>query len=59
MAQSKQELAERNAKIRAEKLRENLARRKQQTREKTIASRIETGDDAIENTPNTVKNPVG
>jgi hypothetical protein len=34
MTQSKQEVAARNAKIRAEKLRENLARRKQQVRQK-------------------------
>jgi hypothetical protein len=34
MTQSKQEVAARNARIRAEKLRENLARRKQQTRQR-------------------------
>ena len=56
MTQSKQELAERNAKIRAEKLRENLARRKQQNRERTSKVRAElevatgqTGENAEEN----------
>jgi hypothetical protein len=44
MTQSKQEVAERNARIRAEKLRENLARRKQQMRERAIES--QAGNDA-------------
>jgi hypothetical protein len=44
MTQSKQEVAERNARIRAEKLRENLARRKQQMRER--ASESQAGNDA-------------
>jgi hypothetical protein len=41
MTQSKKELAERNARIRAEKLRENLARRKQQNRERASKSQTE------------------
>ncbi|MGL4406623.1 MAG: hypothetical protein ACRCT6_12730 [Notoacmeibacter sp.] len=34
MTQSKQEVADRNARIRAQKLRENLVRRKQQIRQR-------------------------
>jgi hypothetical protein len=51
MTQSKQEAATRNAKIRAEKLRENLARRKQQMRERALEAQADndaSSDNAIE-----------
>lgn len=44
MTQSKQEVAQRNARIRAEKLRENLSRRKQQLRQRAV----EKNDEKIE-----------
>ena len=44
MTQSKQEAAERNARIRAEKLRENLARRKQQLRQQGNNTEVEIAD---------------
>jgi hypothetical protein len=53
MAQSKQELAERNAKIRADKLRENLAKRKQQTRQKAVVSQTNAEKKPGQDAPNT------
>ena len=59
MTQSKQEVAARNAKIRAEKLRENLARRKQQIRQRAAESLAETKI-AQDNTQDiTNKNSIG
>ncbi len=61
MTQSKQDLAARNAKIRAEKLRENLARRKVQIRQRSndAAFQAEAGQPSpdIEKQPQDKKTP--
>ena len=63
MTQSKQEVATRKARIRAEKLRENLARRKQQTRQRVTESQAEKaiasdlGEDNAQDITN--KNSIG
>ena len=59
MAQSKQELSERKAKIRAEKLRENLAKRKQQTRQKAVESRAEANKSVAQNADDIGEESVG
>jgi hypothetical protein len=59
MTQSKQEVADRNAKIRAEKLRENLARRKQQTRQRVLDQQPGDRPESGKTAETTEENSVG
>jgi hypothetical protein len=59
MAQSKQELAQNNAKRRAEKLRENLARRKQQLRQRAANPTVENESGPGNPDENSEENPAG
>jgi hypothetical protein len=59
MTHSKKEIAERNAKIRAEKLRENLARRKHQSRQRLAEPHSELPSETSEPDETTDKNSLG
>ena len=59
MTQSKQEVAAQKAKIRAEKLRENLAKRKKQLRGRAVEANLNNSANSQEIESKTGKNSVG